>query len=147
MKKLISKIKSLRKKLGDLRHTSDSCNESNIKKDLAGIEISSKMLQMSEFRFFQLAYERWYGSELAEGNMENIFADYMFKNEVPYWVRHLSRNVLSLYFEDRLDPREFNINCTIAPSQTENSESFSAILLFFTYLVFYLILSGQIVFQ
>lgn len=146
MDRLVSEIKSIRKKLGDLWLKYYSGKENNIMQDLARVELSSQLLQMSEFRFFQLAYSRWYGRELPEKDMEHIFTEYMYRNEVPHWTRHLARNVLSLHFHGSLDPREFNSKCTAPQSRTETRGALNAKLLFLIYVIFYLILSGQIIF-
>ena len=144
MDRLVSEIKSIRKKLGDLWLKYYSGKEDNIMQDLARVELSSQLLQVSEFRFFQLAYARWYGRELPDKYMEHIFTEYMFRNEVPHWARYLARNVLSLYFNDNLDPREFNSKCSVPQSPPESRGAMSARLLFLIYVIFYLILSGQI---
>ncbi|MEN8263955.1 MAG: hypothetical protein ABFR82_10855 [Nitrospirota bacterium] len=147
MKRVISYIKLFRKKLGTVQLNPDCSMHNNAQKDAARIQISSKLLQLSEFRLFQLAYYRWYGRELPERNMENIFAGYMFKNEVPHWVRHFSRKVLSLYFAGKLDPQEFGLDCAIPEPRADISGRLSAVLLSFIYLFFYLILSGKIIFH
>lgn len=79
-------------------------------KDIARIEIASRLLKISEFCFFQLAYAEWCGCEISESDLVHIFADYMFMNEVPHWASHLARNVLFSYFNGFFDSREFNIN-------------------------------------
>jgi hypothetical protein len=146
MKQLISEIKLFRKKLGELLPVFDSGRHDTMQQDTARIHISSKLLQISEFRFFQLSYSQWYGRELPERSMEYIFADYMFKDEIPHWARYFSRKVLSLYFKNRLNPREFNLNCTIPPRPLKRSELPKIFVLLSIYLIFYIILSGQIAF-
>lgn len=93
--------------------------------DIARVHLSARLLQISEFRFFQLAYEQWYGHGLDEKNMEYIFADYMMKNEIPHWARHFSRIVTTRYFEGNLDPRAFNVNCPAPPAEHERTGQFS----------------------
>ena len=112
--------------------------------DIARIQLSAQLLQISEFRFFQLAYEQWYGRELDEKTMEYIFAGYILKNEMPHWARHLSRIVTTRYFEGNLDPHEFNINCPAPPVDHEKKAPVHTVIMTFIYIIFYLILSGQI---
>ncbi len=77
--------------------------------DIDHVAISAGLLQVSEFRFFQVAYADWYGREIPTPSLEPIFARYMFDSVVPHWVRHLTRIVLSRSQEGTLDPRDFNI--------------------------------------
>ena len=77
--------------------------------DTDHVSISAGLLQVSEFRFFQVAYADWYGREISTRSLEPIFTRYMFDNVVPHWVRHLTRIVLSRSEEGTLDPADFNI--------------------------------------
>ncbi len=52
------------------------------------------LLDISEFRLFELAYRAWYGKEAGARQLELDFADYMFRNRVPIWVRHYARGVV-----------------------------------------------------
>jgi hypothetical protein len=70
---------------------------------------SAALLQISEFRFFQIAHIRWFGRSINEQDMEPIFISYMFNSLVPFWVRHLAREVRHLDAQGLLDPIEFNI--------------------------------------
>lgn len=61
-------------------------------------------LRLKEFDFFRLAYLRWWGREAQEKTLERTFADYMFHEVVPPWVRHLSREVIRCIESDTLNP-------------------------------------------
>jgi hypothetical protein len=111
------------------------------------VEISSRLLQMSEFKFLQLAYSWWYGRDISEKNMESIFADYMLKNEVPHWARHFARQVLSQYSHRILDPHKYGIECIIPPHELNGTKVFITIFMIVVYFLFYLIFSGNISFQ
>lgn len=78
--------------------------------DIRRISLSSTLLQISEFRFFQLAYRQWYGRDMYERGMESIFDDYMFGDIVPHYVRHLSRKVVNLFDQGKLDPIMFDLD-------------------------------------
>ncbi|TDY02589.1 hypothetical protein [Thiohalophilus thiocyanatoxydans] len=52
------------------------------------------MLDISEFRLFELAYYAWYGEHARPEKLDEDFARYMFREEVPFWVRHYARDVL-----------------------------------------------------
>jgi hypothetical protein len=113
-------------------------------KDIAQTIMSSSLLQVSEFRFFELSYSRWYGRDLSEKRMEYFFSDYMMRRQVPYWVRHLSREVQSQYFKGTLDPYEYNIQYSRPSHELSGPIKFLPVFLSFAYLIFYFIFSGQI---
>jgi len=81
----------------------DSC------KDLIAVAVSASLLQVSEFKCFQVAYEQWFGHELDEQSMENIFSTYLKELSVPHWVRHFTRKVFYLEVQGKLNPEDFNI--------------------------------------
>ncbi len=147
MKKIHFTIKSLFSWLRNFIEKSIPRKQDVTGKDVERVESSSRLLQISEFRFFQLAYSRWYGSGISEKNMEHIFADYMLKDEVPHWARHFARQVLSRYFQGLLDPHEYNIECILPPHKFKDSKVFITIFMILIYLIFYLILSGYITFR
>jgi hypothetical protein len=112
--------------------------------DVEGVGTASRILQVSEFRFFHLAYFQWYGRENSDKGIESVFSNYMLKNEIPHWVRHFAREVLSRYSLGILDPDEYNIECATVPYESQNTLSFLPVFMSFTYLIFYLILTGSI---
>ncbi len=73
------------------------------------VGIASELLQISEFDFFRLAYSQWFGRDIPVPRLEHIFAEYVFEDIVPYWVRHLSRRVLKRSDQGVLDPLEFHV--------------------------------------
>jgi len=78
-------------------------------KDLIAVAVSASLLQVSEFKCFQIAYSQWFGHELDEQSMENIFSTYLKELSVPHWVRHFTRKVFYLEVQGKLNPEEFNI--------------------------------------
>ncbi len=81
----------------------DSCS------DILSIAASASLLQISEFRCFQIAYAQWFGYDLDERSMEHIFSSYLKESIVPHWVRHFTRKVFALEVQGMLNPEEFNI--------------------------------------
>jgi hypothetical protein len=147
MNKLYPAIKLLCNRARNLIKKSVPDNQDVVGNDGGKVEISSRLLQISEFKFFQLAYSCWYGRDISEKDMESIFADYMLKDEVPHWARHFARQVLSQYFNGVLDPHEYGIECIIPPRELNDTKVFITIFMILVYLFFYLILSGHITFQ
>ncbi len=74
--------------------------------DFAAAMKAAEALGVSEFDFFRLAFRRWSGREADEKALEHYFAAYMFQQNVPVWVRHLSRDILSRDAAGNLDAAE-----------------------------------------
>jgi hypothetical protein len=55
---------------------------------------SAEILQKTEFELFETAYRAWYREEPDGSRLERIFADYMFDEVVPFWVRQFARTTL-----------------------------------------------------
>ena len=52
------------------------------------------LLDISEFRLFELAYQDWYGKPAKKMKLEGIFVRYMYCEEIPFWVRHYAREIM-----------------------------------------------------
>jgi hypothetical protein len=102
LKELYERIKSQIDEMFKGRND-DSCRDS------LAISAAASLLQISEFRCFQIAYTQWFGHELDERSMEHIFSSYLKQASVPHWVRHFTRKVFSLEDQGILNPEDFNI--------------------------------------
>ncbi len=69
----------------------------------AEVASAANLLQVGEFQILQLAYKEWYGRELPEALVDNLFSAYMFRNEVPFWARQYARNIMRLDDQGGLD--------------------------------------------
>lgn len=67
------------------------------------------MMEVSEFRFFELAHERWFGRPASDQLVEAMFDEYLLRESVPPWVRHLAREVLALAGRQALEPERFGL--------------------------------------
>ena len=76
---------------------------------------ASAILQITEFHLFELAFERWFGREARDGELESCFARYMFASHAPFWVRQYCRDVADKERDGELDPREFGVYPRIVP--------------------------------
>jgi len=95
-------------------------DEDKIPDDVWSVLKTSSVLNVGEFRVFQIAYKEWFGEEVDEATIEGYFTPYMFKDIVPLWVRHFCTRVLQLDSDDRLDPREFGIVARRATLEQRN---------------------------
>ncbi len=65
---------------------------------------TAALLDITEFRVFELAHVSWYGRKVEVSHIEPFFVDYMFNDIVPPWVAQFTRKVLRLY--DHGDPSD-----------------------------------------
>ena len=77
--------------------------DENLAPDVDSVLNATALLDITEWDFFNLAYNRWHGEPAADGVMEPIFAAYMFNDVVPPWARHFARLVERLYQRGVLD--------------------------------------------
>ena len=77
--------------------------------DSLNVAEAAALLEISEFRVFELAYTGWFGGEPDERVIEPHFMAYMFRRAVPPWVRHFTRHVIDLAADGTLDPSDFGI--------------------------------------
>ena len=77
--------------------------------DVDSVLNATALLDITEWDFFNLAYDRWHGEPAEEGIMEPIFAAYMFNDVVPLWARHFARLVERLNRRGVLDRRALGV--------------------------------------
>lgn len=70
---------------------------------------AAALLQVTEFRVFELAYKEWYGAAPKPRVVELHFRNYMFSRVIPTWVAHFCRRVVEMERAGTLDPREFGV--------------------------------------
>lgn len=91
--------------------------DENLAPDIDSVLNATALLDITEWDFFNLAYNRWHGEPAKDGIMEPIFAAYMFNDVVPLWVRHFARLVERLYRRGTLDRRELGVDRLPSSSQ------------------------------
>ena len=57
---------------------------------------AANVLNVTEFRLFELAYRDWFGRTGGEAELESLYALYWFTGVTPTWVRHYCRQILAL---------------------------------------------------
>lgn len=77
--------------------------------DLQTLLDAVALLDITEYRLFELAYRDWYGRPAEPEKLERDFVDYMFKSEVPFWVRRYAGKILQLARQQRLDRDELGL--------------------------------------
>lgn len=81
----------------------------HVSPDVVAVLDASAALEVTEFRLFELAWHRWFGSHPDRSRLEHYFAAYMFAERVPLWVRNFARLILDLDARGELDPRAFGV--------------------------------------
>jgi len=64
--------------------------------DAQRVEEAAAILNVSEFRLFELAYQDWFGVLAKDTNLESAYMPYVVCGTVPCWLRHFSRKTLQL---------------------------------------------------
>ena len=86
--------------------------EKSIPADVRDVLDAAALLQVTEFRLFQIAYRYWHGRDTTEWSIERHFISYMFWSVVPFWVRQFCRRVLQSDAEGVLEPIDFGVEQT-----------------------------------
>lgn len=68
--------------------------ETQLPSDVAGVLKTAALLDTTEYRVFELAYRNWYGLVANDTQIESFFIAYMFKDNVPLWVRQFTRHTI-----------------------------------------------------
>ncbi len=70
---------------------------------------SAALLQVTEFKVFELAYKAWYGVAARQAVIEVHFRNYMFRQVIPVWVAGFCRRVVEMEQAGTLNPKDFGI--------------------------------------
>ena len=77
--------------------------------DIQSVLAAAAILDITEYKMFQLAWIRWHGQNSQAEELEPYFVRYMFDEEVPAWVRHFARDVEADWNAGRLDKEALGI--------------------------------------
>ncbi len=103
-------------------------HEEPIPSDVSEVLDTAALLQVTEFRLFQIAYQAWYGRAASEKSIERYFVPYMFRAVVPFWVRQLCRHVLTAEAQGALHPEEFGVRPRRAAATLQRKDYYLRIL-------------------
>jgi hypothetical protein len=107
--------------------------------DVRHISETARVLRISEFEIFRLAYRFWYQRELRTVVLDEAFADYLHRQTVPSWVRDFCRRVLNLAAVGQLRPSDFGVHSSEVNRTATVGRLYTALitaLAFFIYLFF-----------
>jgi len=103
-------------------------NESAVIDDARQVEEAAAILNVSEFRLFELAYEDWFGVLAKEHKLESEYMPYVVCGTVPCWLRHFSRKTLQLCDEAGFFLPSLSVHANKLDSAIRSIEVWSFIL-------------------
>jgi len=67
-----------------------------LSQDQQDVQLALQVLNITEFRLFELAYKAWFGEAARESELEYSYIPYLFAGILPCWVRQYIRNIRQL---------------------------------------------------
>lgn len=77
--------------------------------DAEAVCFAASLLEISEFRLFEIAHVNWFGSEAPKKAMEGFFGSYLQSGLVPFWLRHMIRSIIGKHRKGNPAASEFGI--------------------------------------
>ena len=103
--------------------------------DAEAVSFVAGLLDISEFRLFEIAYENWFGCEATKRTMDGFFGSYLTSGFVPFWLRNMVRTIISEHRQGNLTPSRF---CVDQPCVSRARARLGWVLVgFFYFLVFF----------
>ena len=69
--------------------------------DARVVNMAANLLDVSEFEIFRASYKSWHHDDGSDTLLERQFGEYLKRGDVPFWVRHFSREQLAQQCRDR----------------------------------------------
>lgn len=101
--------------------------------DAALIAGACRLLRLPEFRFFQLAHERWFGRSAREQDLEPAFVRFLYGAPAPLWVRHLAREVTGRARHEPVGPETYGVEPILPPAIPTRRQRLADLFLAFFY--------------
>ena len=73
-----------------------NCHDVELSQDQLDMQLALQVLNVTEFRLFELAYNAWFGDVATENELEHSYTPYLFTGILPCWVRQYIRNIREL---------------------------------------------------
>lgn len=88
-----------------------------------------RLLRLPEFRFFQLAYQRWFGAPARDADLEPAFVRFLYGAPAPLWVRHLAREVVGRSRHEPVGPETYGVEPVLPPPVPERRQRMAELFL------------------
>lgn len=69
--------------------------DKEVQDDRAEVVKAANLLQVGEFQLLQLAFYDWHKRDMPDAVINRLFADYMLRNQVPFWARQYARKIIA----------------------------------------------------
>jgi hypothetical protein len=88
------------------------CEDSEIvfQDDAEAVSFAAGLLEISEFRLFEIAYKDWFGIEATRKAMDGFFGSYLKSGLLPFWLRNTVRKIIFEHRKGNLTPGRFGID-------------------------------------
>ena len=100
------------------------------------------LLDITEYELFKLAYQNWFGEEIADPELEPYYVRYMFYQEIPPWVRYYVRKIQYLEKNNKLNKNALGIE--IIPFSARMFRKGLKVILGLIFLVVFLIVLASV---
>jgi hypothetical protein len=114
------------------------------KDDAEAVSFVAGLLDISEFRLFEIAYENWFGSEGTKKAMDGFFGSYLQSGSVPFWLRNMVRTIICNHLKGNLIPSRFGID---EPRLSRSKRRLGWILVGLFYFLVFAIVWGSATFK
>ena len=112
--------------------------------DVEAVSFVAGLLDISEFRLFEISYFNWFGSEATKKAMDGFFNSYLKSGFVPYWLRNMVRTIICKHRKGKLTPSQFGID---QPCLSRSKRRVGWILVGIFYLLVFAIVWGSATYQ
>jgi hypothetical protein len=126
--------------------TATRCEDSAIvfQNDAEAVAFVAGLLDISEFRLFEIAYLNWFGSEATKKAMDVFFGSYLKSGVEPFWLRNMVRRIICKYRKGNLAPSRFGID---PPCVSPSKRRLGWILVGLFYFLIFAIVWGSATFE
>jgi len=115
-----------------------------LQNDFEAVSFVAGLLDISEFRLFEIAYVNWFGSEATKKAMDDFFGSYLKSGSVPFWLRNMFRRIICKHRKGNLTPSRFGID---QPCVSPVKRRLGWLLVCLFYFLFFPIVWGSATFE
>ena len=83
--------------------------DSGLPPEIAEVLECAALLEISEYRVFEMAHRAWFGAASDRARLERSFFAYLYCDRVPPWVRRFARGVAERGRAPGFDPAEYGV--------------------------------------
>jgi hypothetical protein len=123
----------LRRVIGARRVSRGGWSSRHRDPDAWRVSRAAALLRVPEFAFFHLAHRRWFARAASDAEIEPYFMLYLYRGRVPFWVRHLARQVVAAAEAGAIRPEDWGAVPSLPPLPDGRGARAQALLLALVY--------------